>query len=852
MFKKYFLRFIFALMIISLLTPSIPATAMTDEQKDLYIRNILYYDLTCEGSEAADEPSNIESVYMIGDSITRGAIDGYKLKEKFKEKEIDAKFNATGAASLTYGGDPSAGTGMSGLEAIESDKDIIKDSDAVVIAHGTNQIVSELGPNIKKAIDAVREINEDAQIFWVNTDTDSPILTDYEASASAEKNKIIEEKSEELEFTVIDIPGANIPLSSDGIHPEFAESGHGKWGDTVVEGVSTATSSSPDDETSSDASASLDLEELAKKFNLISVAVTKIDGSEVDSYQADEVPESVASIIKLVIADAFLKTKPDLNKKVTIKSKHLYGGATPSGKPWDPKAGQEFTLKQSLEYALKNSSNTHANVLIDEAGGPNKITQMAKSMGYSATDITSYFKDTNSSSNPRKSTANDLAKAMSNIFSAKDEGHKIAQAALKGSTYNFGLDSIANKWGGSSSFTGNSGVFDVSGEEYIITMLSDEKWQDEVLPDYPGTRGTDPSPSVNKIKQATTQILDSLQGAQEVLEEGCACSVDASALEGENDAVTVYNYLIENTDLEPAQVSGIIGNLMRETGGDGYDFDPESVSDPSMCTGGSCRGIAQWSGTRWAKLDAWAQKEGKTPTDLLTQAEYIKVELESDYTTTLNNLKAIKGDDEDAAYAAGVEFNETFEIGVGTEQRAANAARFFKEYVTGGGDLSGGPPDSNGGCSDGSGASTGELEWPDDGRKDPITSCFGARSSPGGVGSTDHGGIDIGSPTGANVTAADGGVVEIAGDAGGFGNTVVIKHGNDLWTLYAHNTSLNVKVGDKVDQGDVIGKVGMTGAVTGPHIHFNVQTAGGADYNNVVDPLEHLPDDGREVMGSNC
>jgi murein DD-endopeptidase MepM/ murein hydrolase activator NlpD len=74
-----------------------------------------------------------------------------------------------------------------------------------------------------------------------------------------------------------------------------------------------------------------------------------------------------------------------------------------------------------------------------------------------------------------------------------------------------------------------------------------------------------------------------------------------------------------------------------------------------------------------------------------------------------------------------------------------------------------------------------------------------------------------------------------AGWLGGYGNLVVIDHGNGLATAYAHNSSLAVSVGQSVTQGDVISYVGSTGHSTGPHMHFEVRVNGAA-----VDPLGYL------------
>lgn len=92
-----------------------------------------------------------------------------------------------------------------------------------------------------------------------------------------------------------------------------------------------------------------------------------------------------------------------------------------------------------------------------------------------------------------------------------------------------------------------------------------------------------------------------------------------------------------------------------------------------------------------------------------------------------------------------------------------------------------------------------------------------------------HNGLDIADSGvyGQSIIAADGGTVTFAGnDGGGYGNYVVIDHGNGYVTLYAHCSSLAVSSGQYVSQGDVIAYVGSTGNSTGPHLHFEIQVDG--------------------------
>ena len=129
-------------------------------------------------------------------------------------------------------------------------------------------------------------------------------------------------------------------------------------------------------------------------------------------------------------------------------------------------------------------------------------------------------------------------------------------------------------------------------------------------------------------------------------------------------------------------------------------------------------------------------------------------------------------------------------------------------------------------------AASGTFRWPTTGR---ISSRFGGRSSPGGIGSTNHKGIDIAVPYRTPIYAADGGTVTYAGWMGGYGYLVQIDHGNGYVTRYGHNSSLTVSVGQKVYKGQQIARAGSTGNSTGNHCHFEVR------YNGVAkNPLNYL------------
>lgn len=123
----------------------------------------------------------------------------------------------------------------------------------------------------------------------------------------------------------------------------------------------------------------------------------------------------------------------------------------------------------------------------------------------------------------------------------------------------------------------------------------------------------------------------------------------------------------------------------------------------------------------------------------------------------------------------------------------------------------------------------GQLNWPVPSRaasSSSLSSGYVSRSRPIGTGSEFHTGYDIPASYGAAVVAAEAGTVIYAGWMSGYGNTVMINHGNGLVTLYGHNSSLTVSKGDTVTRGQQIAKIGSTGNSTGNHCHFEVRVNG--------------------------
>ena len=124
-----------------------------------------------------------------------------------------------------------------------------------------------------------------------------------------------------------------------------------------------------------------------------------------------------------------------------------------------------------------------------------------------------------------------------------------------------------------------------------------------------------------------------------------------------------------------------------------------------------------------------------------------------------------------------------------------------------------------------------------------------ARPVPGAVGSGHglrrhpihgdvrmHDGVDMAGTTGTPIQAFAAGTVTYAGPRGGYGNVVIVEHAGGLETRYAHQSGIDVAVGQHVEAGQRLGRVGATGTATGPHLHFELRRDGTS-----IDPAPYLP-----------
>ena len=214
--------------------------------------------------------------------------------------------------------------------------------------------------------------------------------------------------------------------------------------------------------------------------------------------------------------------------------------------------------------------------------------------------------------------------------------------------------------------------------------------------------------------------------------------------------------------------------------------------------------------------------------ELDTKQAELDAQVEAAY-TMIADIETLS-DDAQAEYEAiaeaEAEAEETLQEAI-RKRAAEEAAKNAANNANSGGNSGGSGGNSGGGGSSGGGSATSlsNLQWPVPSCT-LITSRFGYRVAPTTGASTYHGGLDIGAGMGASIVAAGAGDVIYAGANGGYGNCVMIDHGNGVVTVYAHMSSIGVSYGQYVTAGQYVGAVGSTGVSTGPHCHFEVRING--------------------------
>ena len=220
-----------------------------------------------------------------------------------------------------------------------------------------------------------------------------------------------------------------------------------------------------------------------------------------------------------------------------------------------------------------------------------------------------------------------------------------------------------------------------------------------------------------------------------------------------------------------------------------------------------------------AELESEKSKVETAKKDKETKNAELK-KLKSEKETKVNSLT----DEQKQIQAQMEEYDSQMKVLEQKEKAIAEAARKKAEQEKNNAKNNN---NENSGNNGGSTTPTGSFQWPVPSSHN-ITSNYGYRIHPISGTKKLHAGIDIGAAGGADIVAADAGTVILSsfGYNGGYGNYVIISHGNGITTRYAHCSNLYVSVGQSVSKGQTIAAVGSTGASTGNHCHFEVRIDG--------------------------
>lgn len=215
------------------------------------------------------------------------------------------------------------------------------------------------------------------------------------------------------------------------------------------------------------------LSSISYKYNLQSYYVQRLDGRVLANYRATAPPKEPASLLKPVIADIAIRFNGDMNSRIRIESKHLYG----CGLDGNHRIGQTIKLKTAINLALRNSDNVAANALISFGGGLEQVNARVHGPlsggSYQSTRVVDYYK---CSGNNNATSAQDVSQAMQTIFTTNSRGYTIARSALKGAakTNNYWQipRAYANKYGATNEVSGNSAIIKRGSKKYIITVYA--------------------------------------------------------------------------------------------------------------------------------------------------------------------------------------------------------------------------------------------------------------------------------------------------------------------------------------------------------------------------------------------
>lgn len=332
------------------------------------------------------------------------------------------------------------------------------------------------------------------------------------------------------------------------------------------------------------------------------------------------------------------------------------------------------------------------------------------------------------------------------------------------------------------------------------------------------------------------------------IEEQNTTGGGSCSLPGNNNEEKVWSYFVAKEGYSPEIAAGIIGNMTAESAVlpmrlQGKPTTEEYSSQTVESRTGIGWGLVQW--TPPGKMITPSRNEGSTYEQINTvehQVEFLWRQLEG--TAPSSNEKPAGDDLKQQTTVAGAarSFMLKYERPAEenrTESKIQSRIQLAEDTFNRLSSLAGG----SGGC-----ASSGEWTWP----MDPVgtvTSCFGPRQSPGGIGSSNHKGLDISAGGNGKILAAGAGTVSFARstDQGGYGIHLIIDHGNGFKSLYGHASRLHKNQGDTVAANEHIADEGSTGTSTGAHLHFEIHE--NDSQINALDKVR-LPDN--IVNSANC
>lgn len=496
------------------------AYAISDEQRALVKKNILYYDLEACGTGNTSNPeakavggNNVEKVinYLMGKGLSieqaAGVVGNLVVESGDPKLDPMATENAE-----DYKKGPQSGVGYGLAQWTTAGRQLGLKNYAKSRSLEVYELDAQLGYLWKElkstpfyGLDKLLKtssVEEATRVFMDNFERPGVEHWDRRLTAAQGVFEVYKDKTPEEAVSDAD--------TTEGA--PFA-------GDCVCETKdSTGTSTK------------IDAEQVAKKHDLQSAMVKELGGETIGAYNESKPPDSPASTMKLVIADTLLRTNVDLNKQITISSDIFYDGSNDLG-------SSKMKISDIITKTLGVSSNVGANALVKELGGPEEFTKKAGEFGYGGTDMKAYY--STSAQGKNKSTIQDQVRAMDHLFSADDDKYDVAQNALKSAAKDnnyYGVDSEANKWAGNSKVAGNVGVFNVGGTRYIIGTYHN---------------GAQPAaPAKNAMKESSDDILKQLNTAiGETTGSSGGGSVDESCSQvsgkGNGTVQDIVNYAIK-------------------------------------------------------------------------------------------------------------------------------------------------------------------------------------------------------------------------------------------------------------------------------------------------------------------